>query len=96
MSITGESTTAQVEAEFDECSNYEFPPSVERAMRFIRAGTILLRRYATGMGSDGQYVQRDVRVLKETVLDARRWVQAQGTGVGDDGVIGADFGEFRD
>jgi hypothetical protein len=96
MSITGASTTAEVEAEFDECSDYESPPSLARALRFIRAGTILLRRYATGMGSDGQYVQRDVRVLKETVLDARRWVAAAGAGVGDDGVIGADFGEFRE
>lgn len=96
MAIDGSSTTAEVEAEFDDCAGYEIAGSVSMAQRLVRAGTILLRRYATGMGSDGQYVQRDVRVLKETVLDARRYIQAAGSGVGDDGVIGADFSGFRD
>jgi len=77
MSLTSASTLAQIEAEYDDCADYDLVGSVERCKLFIHAARLLLRRRKDEIETGGNRVQEDRQRIERQLERAENWLGAQ-------------------
>lgn len=96
MPLTSASTTPQVEAAYDDNSDYWTDSTGQKAKDFIQACTILIRRYNDAGASQNQSFQKKVADLREERKAAKDWADANGvSGLAGPRVVLPDFSDFR-
>lgn len=82
MAISSASTTAEVQAAFDDAASWEEDGSVAKARALITAGIILLRRLPSSIdrasGTGRQAMQLDLQWTAAQVDRARAWLAMHG------------------
>lgn len=97
MSLTATSTDAEVWAAYDNNASYEEDGSRTKALAFITACRIILRRRPTATKRDGNGGGLEVSFesIREEMESARRWLAAN-PGSARTTARHADFSNFRD
>jgi len=95
--LSSSSTYDEITAAYYDNASYEEDSSLEKAAAFITACRFLLRlipkRTAQG-GRGGNETEFDVTVIRQELLDARRWLAFSTTG--SSGVRHVSLADFRD
>lgn len=72
--IDANSTTAEVEAEYDNTASYFADNDVAKARRFVTACRILIRRLPEEMTKGGNSLRRRISGLEKAVEDAEAYI----------------------
>lgn len=80
MPLDSSSTSAEVQAAYDDNASFEENGSVPQAQAFITACLLLLRRMPKMTNVDGQSVQFNADFVSQELQRARRFVAARSTG----------------
>src|SRR6185437_3526963 len=92
--LSSASTTDQVKAAYDDSASYDVDGSLAECQTFIAASRILLRRIpAAARQGDSLSIEMDVKLLREELRRAIRWLALKGAVGG--GLRFSDFGDFR-
>lgn len=96
MSLTSTATDAEIWASYDDNASYEEDSSRTKALAFVTACRILVRRLPMSATRDGQSISRES--LREESEQARKWLAANpgSSGPGSTRVRFGDFQDFKD
>ncbi len=97
MTLSSASTDTQVEAAYDDNSNYsDGSGDITKARNFAQACRILLRRYASSVGTDATSMSRNTSLIQSELDRALTWLQAHDTAENGGGTVVADFRNARE
>lgn len=73
MTLTAESTLAEVQAQYDDNADYDLNGSVAQAKLFIQACRLLLRRMADSASKDGEQFSNAYQKIQGQLDAALAW-----------------------
>lgn len=74
--LSGSSTLADVQAEYDDNAGYAEDASAAKAAAFVTAARILLRRLPAESGTREAHVRINLEIIQGELARAERWLQA--------------------
>jgi hypothetical protein len=93
--VDSTSTLTEVEASYDDNSDYRDSSSATKARAFAKACRILVRRYMSGVTADGTSVSRNVDLIKGELADVENWLDGNDTARTGESTVILDFREAR-
>ena len=96
--LSSSSTTAEIQAAYDDNGSYEEDGSVTKCAAFITAVRLLIRRLVTEAAHGAERVRLDenLRQYRQELKHAQAWLAAQGGTDGAPRVRHRSLEEFRD
>lgn len=94
--LTSTSTDAEVWASYDDNASYEEDSSRAKALAFVTACRILLRRRPNRVVKEGEEIEFNDRAITQELNDVRQWLSLNPSTSAGAGVHYADLRDFRD
>ncbi len=95
MTLTSASTDAEVEAAYDDNADYRDTASITKARLFAQACRLLVRRYTSGVSSDGTSINRNVELIRDELRDVDTWLDGNDPARSQSSTVVYDFRESR-
>lgn len=97
--INSQSTTAQVEAAYDDNASYAEDNSPSKCRTFMTACRMLLRRYPRMMSTGQSHTHFNPDLMQKELADAQEWLEANDTEAPETSgprITRASFEQFRE